>query len=245
MNVWMKVGLRDFTLVNKSDYLDLEGKTIVINNLRDNYRRCYIWINKKQTLLHRYIMKPNDNEQVDHIDNDPMNNTRENLRPCNHQQNSNNKWILNTKRRSIFKGLIIEKNGDIHWAYQDNIKGICFTSQIYFSQKFAYIDYCTFKIKQMGEFFQYKKIETFSLEKILPRKARVLKTNKSGYRGVCSCARKSTPPWRVNIRINGKQTHCGYFYDKIEAAKHYDKLAFKKSGYLAFLNFPDKYTIFL
>jgi len=41
------------------------------------------------------------------------------------------------------------------------------------------------------------------------------------------------------MRVNGKHTFLGYFYDEVEAAKAYDKSAKKHHGDFAALNFPD------
>lgn len=44
--------------------------------------------NKNGAYLHRLIMDPDDEQEVDHIDANPLNNTRENLRRCTKRQNS-------------------------------------------------------------------------------------------------------------------------------------------------------------
>ena len=41
------------------------------------------------------------------------------------------------------------------------------------------------------------------------------------------------------MRINGKHTFLGYFYDEVEAAKAYDRAAKKYHGDFAALNFPN------
>lgn len=61
------------------------------------------------------------------------------------------------------------------------------------------------------------------------------KNNKSGYTGVHHNT-KSTPPWRVNLKENGKQVCVGYFYDVKEAAKAYNEKAKELYGEYARLN---------
>ena len=235
MNIWLRCGLRDYTLISRNDYDKLKDKTICLNYVNKNYKRAYVIIDGVYKPLHRYILNF-PNKHIDHIDCDPLNNTRENLRTCSIQENNNNKWILNNHRKSVFKGLVIDKNGDIFWEYEDKVNGIKKRSALYYSQKFAYNDYCNIKINQMGEFFRYKKLESFPLEIIEPRSARILNKNKTGYRGVSLNSRKGKK-YRVNIKINDKQVCIGYYDDLIMAAKEYDKAAFKKTGFWHFLIF--------
>ena len=50
---------------------------------------------------------------------------------------------------------------------------------------------------------------------------RIMITNKSGYRGVCW--NKIYNKWVARVSVNKKRIHLGYFTDKIDAAKAYDK----------------------
>ena len=62
--------------------------------------------------------------------------------------------------------------------------------------------------------------------------------NTSGFIGVFG--KKGTRKWAAAIRINNKQQHIGYFYDKVDAAKARDKEAIKLHGEFAVLNFPNE-----
>ena len=68
-----------------------------------NYVRATI--NKKRYYLHRYIMKPTSDKQVDHIDWDTLNNLRSNLRICTQRDNRRNSRPKKTKLYSKFKGV--------------------------------------------------------------------------------------------------------------------------------------------
>src|ERR1039457_4498915 len=47
---------------------------------------------KKCVLMHRYIMSPKKNEQIDHINHDKLDNRKSNLRICSNTQNGQNKY---------------------------------------------------------------------------------------------------------------------------------------------------------
>ena len=65
---------------------------------------------------------------------------------------------------------------------------------------------------------------------------RLGKNNKSGFKGVNW--RKDDKTWHAQIRHNKKKIHIGYFKDKEEAAKAYDRKAIELQGEFAWLNFP-------
>jgi len=58
---------------------------------------------------------------------------------------------------------------------------------------------------------------------------------RSGYKGVCFDKQKRL--WRAAIVCNRKKIHLGYFKNKTDAAKAYDKAAQKFYGEFAVLNF--------
>ena len=62
--------------------------------------------------MHRIIMKPLKNLTVDHINHDPLDNQKSNLRVCTGKQNLWNKdTSLNTKKSSKYKGVHARRNG--------------------------------------------------------------------------------------------------------------------------------------
>ena len=58
--------------------------------------------------------------------------------------------------------------------------------------------------------------------------------NTSGYKGVTWA--KHATKWRAQMQLNGKYKHIGYFDDKKEAARAYNKAAKKHHGEFAVLN---------
>lgn len=62
------------------------------------------FINNRIVLLHRLIVEAKASEHVDHIDGNPLNCTRDNLRVCEHKENMKNRK-LNTNNTSGYKGV--------------------------------------------------------------------------------------------------------------------------------------------
>ena len=67
----------------------LEGYHFSLNS------KGYAYDSTKDVLLHRLIMNAKDSEFVDHIDNNPLNDTRINLRKCTQAENNANRKSLN------------------------------------------------------------------------------------------------------------------------------------------------------
>lgn len=62
------------------------------------------------------------------------------------------------------------------------------------------------------------------------------KNNKSGYKGVSWIANKRK--WHAQIKFNGVHIFIGYFVDKIDAARAYDRKAIELFREFAYTNFP-------
>jgi len=65
--------------------------------------------NTKLGYMHRLIMKPDKDMVIDHIDNDPLNNRKINLRVCHQHENVKNQ-LIRTGYSSIYKGVSWDKN---------------------------------------------------------------------------------------------------------------------------------------
>lgn len=89
-----------FVTIDKSDYDKIKGFTYHISRGRV---KCYTH------LLHRFIMDETDiNVIIDHIDRNPLNNTRTNLRRSNNILNSQNR-TKNINTTSKYIGISFEK----------------------------------------------------------------------------------------------------------------------------------------
>lgn len=91
-----------------------------------HYIQRYVFLNPKKyttALLHREIMEAKKGQIIDHIDGNPFNNQRANLRFVTYQQNSMNRHKINTK--SGYKGVYLHKPSNCFYAQiMINRKGI-------------------------------------------------------------------------------------------------------------------------
>lgn len=86
-------------------------------------KRIYVAskINGKWVYLHRYIMKPSNGQQVDHVNRDPLDNCRRNLRICTSWQNALNRNIQKNNT-SGYTGVIWDKYNKA-WRAQIKVHG--------------------------------------------------------------------------------------------------------------------------
>lgn len=105
-------------------------------HVNDGYVRGYV--NGKVVKLHRFIMKPNKKELIDHINHNPLDNRRSNLRVCTHTQNMANR-LVNKTSRSGLKGVCYDKSMSRRkrWAAYISHKGKIIKIGRYFTKEDA------------------------------------------------------------------------------------------------------------
>lgn len=91
--------------------------------LRNDYKRLDAGVYYQKTIfMHRLIMAVSESHiLVDHRDNDGLNNQKNNLRICTHQENSMNKK-KRVKSSSVYKGVTWHKRIK-RWEAQIQFKG--------------------------------------------------------------------------------------------------------------------------
>ncbi len=107
------------TLVDDGDFEDLNRwKWYASKDLAraeggqfDARRMIRIDGKRRSLYMHRYLMNPTKDQQVDHIDGNPLNNQKSNLRLCAAYQNQHNVG----KRRDNLSG-----HKGVHWHHKNN-----------------------------------------------------------------------------------------------------------------------------
>ena len=110
--------------------------TLSLNNAK-RYKNPYIQFKNKctdgvrrWTLLHRFITKCPDDKMVDHINRNPLDNRKENLRLCTNFENCQNKKEKNNKlpigvnyhkASSKYRAYIVHGNKQISLGYYKNL----------------------------------------------------------------------------------------------------------------------------
>lgn len=104
----------------------------------------------KQIKLHRYLLDAPNGMQVDHINGDPLDNRRENLRVATPSQNQAN-WRKKSPATSAYKGVSWHK-GARKWRATININGKQVHLGFYGEEEAAALAYDTAAERAYGEF---------------------------------------------------------------------------------------------
>ncbi len=177
-------------------------------------------INNKDVRMHRYILNAPNNIYVDHIDNNPLNNKKENLRLATAQQNSFNKSKTNTNCTSKYKGVSYSKQNKKFMAtlFYQSIK---YNLGSYNNEIIAGLAYNIKAQELFGEFANLNEInlDTKTYEEYKKEiYSNWNKEKKSKFIGVGF----KNNLYTSNININKKQIYLGGFKEEIQAALAYN-----------------------
>lgn len=188
-------------------------------------------INKKQVWIHRIIVERvigrplEKSENIDHINRNPLDNRRCNLRIATQSQNLGNRVIRSIDNKSGYKGVdFIERLN--RWRATVGGKHI----GLFGSPEEAAHAYDAMAIKRYGEFARLN----FPNDIIEFHPKIIMCDNTTGYRGVSKDGNK----WTAEFCIQRKRYRLCSFLTPQDAARAYDELAKQHLGDKAKLNFP-------
>jgi len=202
---------------------------------------------RKEKLIHSLIMETPKGMVVDHINADPLDNRRCNLRICTNAENSRNNTLSKTNSIGL-KGVQSAKaNGSakphrarIKHNYQEIQLGTFVTKEeaaIAYDQKalelfgeFANLNYPDGPSKSL---LKYIKEENLKWEETRP-------VRKRPYRGVMRND-SVVERWSARIEFRKHGISLGSFDTPEEAARAYDQKAIELFGEFAQLNFPEEW----
>ena len=175
-NRLLPVGIFYFTKMAKEIILT-HGKVAIVDDEDFDYLNQFKWLankqkndkfyvgrnipvsNKKQSKIwmHRFIMNPEKGMVIDHLDGNPLNNQKNNLRICTHAENMRNSKIPKNNT-SGFKGVSFVKK---HNTYESSIRinNIKIYLGYYIDPKDAAKAYNDAALKYHGEFANLNKID--------------------------------------------------------------------------------------
>ena len=181
---------------------------------------------KTRYYLHRELLNAPDGMEVDHINGNPSDNRRSNIRLCTPAENKRNRRKPRTARNSKYKG-VKHRAG----RYESSIgRGKSYRYLGTFDSEIeAAIAYNNKATELYGEFANLNEIPV-EYAGVEPQRYK----GTSDFRGVMF--HKRIGKWQASIQYNKKRLHLGYFDCEREAALAYNKKASKLLGYRAKLN---------
>lgn len=226
-----------FTIIDEDDYDRVTAHTW--HPLWDaRYERWGVTRHRKSheigpntVWLHRFITHAPKGVEVDHIDGDPLNNSKSNLRLCSHTENL---WNRPARKggKSEFKGVCLSPHGgwDVSITAHNHRRRI----GSFHDERDAARAYDIAARELHGQFAYVNLPDAPEDWLPMPRVRRV----SSRFRGV-SWSKKASK-WAATIVKNKKQIWLGCFDDEREAAQAYDYAARTVFGDQAVLNFADE-----
>lgn len=174
---------------------------------------------KHHETLHRLVAKhfipnPENLSQVDHINHDKSNNTKENIRWCTASENTSNRRVRKTSKgapRIGFKGVSKASSG--RWLAVITVNNVDQYLGMFNTPGEAQREYDKAAKRIQGN-FALTNLEQFGEEGVAEIERELLKDGvytpkqyTSKYPGVT----RNRSKWRATIRLNGKDVHLGSF----------------------------------
>jgi hypothetical protein len=146
----IKLTKERIALVDDEDYdrLIKHGWVCQIGRNGDEYARAYI--NLKGVLMHRFILNPPRNMEIDHINGNGLDNRKCNLRICTHCSNMMN-YKKPSHNTSGYKGVTWDKQRNM-WRVYCRKNGKRYYGKFNKDLEEAHLEYIKLSKKIHGEF---------------------------------------------------------------------------------------------
>lgn len=140
-----------------------QGYKTLVDDIDFEYLSQFRWhlsggyVKRNRISMHRIILerklgrKLTPGEFPDHVDNNPLNNTRQNIRPCTHAQNMRNKSKTRGQTSSQFKGVSLHSTGN-KWQSQIRADGKILYIGLFSDEELAAKAYDQHAVLHFGEF---------------------------------------------------------------------------------------------
>ncbi len=227
---------------NRLIFIDAEDEPLISQyRWYDNGRYAIspVVIDGKRTtlLMHRVILNPPREMEVDHIDGNGFNNCRANLRFASRTENMQNTSPISDKS-SQYKGVYFSKERNT-WNAYITVNGKHLHLGIFATEYAAAQAYNEAATKHFGEFARPNRLPTQSPlhDSPVTRLADYRPDRVTPYRGISFHPKSQN--YQSRITINKRRISLGYYATAEEAARAYDKAARSFHGSLAIVNFPD------
>lgn len=227
-----KYGRGKFAKVSPEDYDELSKFKWYVNNRGYAARMSRLNGKRKTVLMHRSVLNAEIGTEIDHANQEPLDNRRCNLRFATREENQRNKY--KPKGKSKYKGVHPRSTDPYRkWMASIRFDGETHTLGHFFTEEEAAIAYDKAALEHHGEFAAINGVTEADIpdydipEGFLPE---------SGFKGVSSY--KEGDLYQARIGRNRKLEIIGYYKTAEEAARAYDLKAKEYFGDKAYLNFP-------
>lgn len=190
--------------------------------------------NGKTVLLHRLIVECPEGYFVDHINHDPLDNRRQNLRIATPSQNSRN-MLRHKDSKSPFKGVYQHRERWVAKIENQNLGSFA-------TAEHAALAYNDAAARRFGEFACFNELPTQLVEHLRATMDEGARPKRSRFKGV-SFVEPCKKPWRAIKRVSGVDHRLGFFDTEMEAARAIDDLCRRLGLGREHMNFPDERAV--